>query len=145
MAGLHKHKWSYLVKYMPDHFGSNKWHPPNPSVTRRWVNVGELDRVTAVGAPDPSTGVLDLGKLGYEKLLGQGSLSKPLKLKVARASSSAVEKVKAAGGNVEVEFAAAEVEREKQKEGSEKAKADKSASRGSSASSSGSKGGKEQD
>ncbi|MDG6908124.1 MAG: uL15 family ribosomal protein [Nitrososphaerota archaeon] len=96
MAGLHKHKWSYTVKYMPDHFGSNKWHPPNRVVAERWLNLNQLGYLTATG------GAIDLTSLGYDKLLGQGEVHSALKVKVARASKSAVAKVKAAGGSVEV-------------------------------------------
>ncbi len=100
MAGLHKHKWSYMVKYAPDHFGSNKWHPPHPATTDRWVNVYELEKIAAAES------VVDLGAMGYDKLLGQGTISKALTVKVPRASASAIGKVKAAGGNVTVEFEA---------------------------------------
>jgi large subunit ribosomal protein L15 len=96
MAGLHKHKWSYTVKYAPDHFGSNKWHPPVQITTSRWINLCQLEALA------PSNNELDLVALGYDKLLGQGTLHKALKVKVARASESAVEKIKAAGGTIEV-------------------------------------------
>ena len=98
MAGLHKHKFSYMVKYDPEHFGSNKWHPPNPSVTIRWANVGDLMRIAG------NASEVDLGALGYDKLLGSGKVSKPFQVKVPRASASAKEKIEAAGGKVEVEF-----------------------------------------
>src|SRR5271157_332919 len=81
MAGLHKHKWSYMVKYAPDHFGSNKWHPPQPATTDRWINVYKLERIPA------TEGVVDLGTMGYDKLRGQGSISKALTVKVPRASA----------------------------------------------------------
>ncbi|MCL4517886.1 MAG: uL15 family ribosomal protein [Thaumarchaeota archaeon] len=96
MAGLHKHKWSYTVKYMPDHFGSNKWHPPNPSTTKRWVNLGALEKLSS---PD---GKIDLVGLGYDKLLGEGNVSAALQVRTLRASKSAIEKIKKAGGSVEV-------------------------------------------
>ena len=96
MAGLHKHKWSYTVKYAPDHFGSNKWRPPNYEPTERWINLFQL------GALAKSGNGIDLVALGYDKLLGQGTVSGPLKVKVNKASKSAIEKIKAAGGNVKV-------------------------------------------
>jgi len=98
MAGLHKHKWSFMVKYAPDHFGSNRWHPPHPTNTEKWLNVYDLDRMSNANLS------LDLGAMGYDKLLGQGTVSKALSVKVPRASASAVEKIKAAGGNITVEF-----------------------------------------
>lgn len=45
-------------------------------------------------------GVVDLGKLGYNKLLGSGKVTKKLKIKVDSASAGVVEKVKKAGGEV---------------------------------------------
>jgi len=96
MAGLHKHKWSYTVKYMPDHFGSNKWHPPNRVIAHRWINLNQLGKL-AVAVSE-----LDLAGLGYDKLLGQGEVHVALKVRVPRASSTAIEKIKAAGGSVEV-------------------------------------------
>ncbi|MDA4111132.1 MAG: 50S ribosomal protein L15 [Thaumarchaeota archaeon] len=96
MAGLHKHKWSYTVKYDPDHFGSNKWHPPNQVTTARWINLYQLDNLAQLGEQ------IDLVSMGYDKLLGQGSVHKALKVKARRASSSAIEKIKAAGGSIEV-------------------------------------------
>ena len=96
LAGLHKHKWSYTVKYAPDHFGSNIWHPPNQVTTSRWINLYQL------GSLAPSGDVIDLVALGYDKLLGQGTVTAPLKVKALRATGSAVEKIKAAGGSIEV-------------------------------------------
>jgi large subunit ribosomal protein L15 len=105
MAGLHKHKWSYTVKYAPDHFGSNKWHPPHPTETERWINLYQL------GALAKKSGDIDLVSMGYDKLLGQGSVGIALKVKARRASESAIEKIKAAGGSIEVlEVAEKEVE-----------------------------------
>lgn len=45
---------------------------------------------------------LDLGKLGYSKLLSQGEIKQKVKITVKAASKSAIEKVKAAGGEVAV-------------------------------------------
>ncbi len=45
--------------------------------------------------------LVDLKKLGYDKLLGSGRLSKKLKIIVPKAVPSAVEKIKAAGGVLE--------------------------------------------
>ena len=43
---------------------------------------------------------IDLGALGYTKLLGTGNTTLKLKVTVAKCSSRAVEKIKAAGGEV---------------------------------------------
>ena len=44
---------------------------------------------------------IDLGALGYTKLLGTGNTSLKLKITVAKCSPRAVEKIKAAGGEVD--------------------------------------------
>jgi large subunit ribosomal protein L15 len=44
--------------------------------------------------------VIDLEKLGYEKLLGSGVVAPKLKILVGCCSAQAAEKVKAAGGEV---------------------------------------------
>ena len=100
MAGMHKHKWSYTVKYAPDHFGHNKFAPPNRTVSHRWINVSDL---SAFAGSMKKGEIIDLGSMGYDKLLGQGTISTALSLKIPRASKSAIEKIKAAGGSVESE------------------------------------------
>ncbi len=43
---------------------------------------------------------LDLTELGYNKLLGEGKISRPLEIKVVNCSNSAQKKVESAGGSV---------------------------------------------
>ena len=52
--------------------------------------------------------VIDLEKLGYNKLLGGGKPSKKLKITVPYASKGAIEKVKGAGGEVITKSAGSE-------------------------------------
>ncbi len=105
-AGLHKHKWSWVVKYAPDYFGSHGFVPPSPNSTKRWLNVSQLDDLpTANGAiegdKDSGLPVIDLTALGVEKLLGGGSVKRAVVVKVRAATKSAVAKLEAAGGRVE--------------------------------------------
>lgn len=106
-AGLHKHKWSWVVKYAPDYFGSHGFVPPSPNNTTRWVNVSQLDDlptangVTAKGDKDSGLPVIDLTGLGVEKLLGGGSVKRAAIVKVRAATKSAVAKLEAVGGKVE--------------------------------------------
>lgn len=101
MAGMHKHKWSYTVKYAPDHFGHNEFRPPKGTVTKHWLNLDDLSRILENAPRDIQ--VLDLSALGYDKLLGEGTVSQALSLKIARASANAVEKIKGAGGSIELQ------------------------------------------
>lgn len=109
MAGLHKHKWSFTVKYAPDHFGHNAFQPPKRILTKKWANLADLPTLGM------SSKVLDLSAMGYDKLLGQGEVHEAFTIKVPRASSSAIEKIKAAGGSIEVENPASKVKSEGQK------------------------------
>jgi large subunit ribosomal protein L15 len=46
---------------------------------------------------------VNLGELGYDKLLGKGKINRPINITVAKASERAVSKVEAAGGSVSIE------------------------------------------
>ncbi len=46
--------------------------------------------------------VVDLGKIGYDKLLAKGKLSRPYKILCKEATENAVKKVEQAGGSVEI-------------------------------------------
>lgn len=117
MAGMHKHKWSYTVKYAPDHFGHDQFHPPVRIITNKWLNLGELQAI-ALKSGKQNGEVLDLGSLGYDKLLGQGKVEQALSVKVPRASARAVEKLKAAGGSIETEAKEPEEESKEKKKSS---------------------------
>ena len=94
-AGLLKHRWMYLVKNMPDHFGRHGFKRPK-SMTKRdkIINVGELEEKF------PGKKVINLTDEGFDKLLGGGMISSSLKITVNSASEKAVEKIKKQGGEV---------------------------------------------
>lgn len=94
-AGLHKHKYMHMLKYMPDHFGVHGFKRPQKVLKEtKAVNVGELEKKF------PGKKELDLSKEGYDKLLGGGILETKLKIKVNSASERAIKKVKEKGGEV---------------------------------------------
>jgi len=94
-AGLLKHRYMYMMKNMPDHFGRHGFKRP-PSIVKKvkTINVGELEELF------PSKKDIDLGKEGYSKLLGSGNIKTKLKIKVDSASSKAIEKIEGKGGEV---------------------------------------------
>ncbi len=106
-AGLHKHKWLSIVKYDPDHFGHHGFKRPQ-SVVRSKVtmNLSEVEQALPAlsrdGFAEEKEGkwTVDLTKMGVDKLLGSGRISKPITVKVAEASASAEKKLKAAGGKL---------------------------------------------
>jgi large subunit ribosomal protein L15 len=102
-AGLHKHKWQYALKYLPEHFGKDSMRPPLRKVERT-INVGELDdlyfRLNRSLPPKEGRAVLDLRRLGYTRLLGGGQVRGSYEVLIASASDRAKQKVEEAGGKV---------------------------------------------
>ncbi|RLG91027.1 MAG: 50S ribosomal protein L15 [Candidatus Hecatellales archaeon] len=106
MAGSHKHKWTYIVKYMPDYFGKRGFRCPTSRGELKTINLGELDelvdkltREKKVTFEDGKP-VIDLSELGYEKLLGEGKTTKPLIVKAKFYSRIAERKIQDAGGQL---------------------------------------------
>ncbi len=96
-AGLHKHKWSWTIKYEPDHFGRDPFRPPRYYLKpTHVVNVGDLDSL-AKGKS------VDLSSMGIQKLLGSGSVKGAYEVKVGSITKNAQAKIEAAGGKVALE------------------------------------------
>jgi large subunit ribosomal protein L15 len=70
------------------------------------MNVGDLEdlamKLSAEEGLEEREGLahLDLNRLGYNKLLGMGIVTKPFSIKVASYSESAARKVEEAGGKL---------------------------------------------
>jgi large subunit ribosomal protein L15 len=104
-AGLHKHKWSWMLKYEPDHFGRDDFVPPGYPKVERWMNVGDLDGSELAGTgekagKDPVE--LDLAAAGIQKLLGSGSVERAYNIRVPSFTKRAQSKVEEAGGKMSV-------------------------------------------
>jgi large subunit ribosomal protein L15 len=75
--------------------------------SRPELNVGELsyiiDRLAKCGLAEKDGEVysVNLGTLGYSKLLGAGNVDKAIRVTVLKATPKAIEKIEAAGGSVE--------------------------------------------
>ena len=101
-AGLLKHKWTWTVKYDPNHFGAKGFTPPNQKITKQWINIGQLDDFAASQANGKGKlHVIDLNKMGYDKLLGQGQVKGSFKIIVSECSGNAKTKIEEAGGSIE--------------------------------------------
>ena len=104
-AGLHKHKWTYVIKYEPDYFGKKGFTSPK-NLKRRVnvINVGVLDELAEKLSTEKEGKLfIDLESFSYTKLLGAGKVTKPLIVKAPSCSKSAAEKIREAGGQVLVE------------------------------------------
>jgi len=106
MAGLHKHKFKWMIKYDPDHFGRHGFTRHAMIRETRAINLEELvaclPEFEASGHAKRSDGGydVDLTAAGFDKLLGGGRLATALTIRVSAASEKAVAKVQEAGGKV---------------------------------------------
>jgi len=92
-AGLHKHKWSYVVKYEPEHFGKKGFTPLRKKEVKS-ISLKKLDEI----AREKNLEKVNVLELGYEKVLGEGKLSKPLTIEAKFFSKQALKKIEEAGG-----------------------------------------------
>jgi len=100
-AGKHKHFFMRTNKEEPDHFGHEQFHALRKSDVSRWVNLRDLNQLLGYAkSGEDGKAVLDLGELGYEKLLGSGRVEAVFTIKVKQASKSAIDKITEAGGEV---------------------------------------------
>jgi len=105
-AGRHKHGWTYVIKYEPEYFEKKGFTSLKERGRINVINVGELDelvdRLTVEGRLERKGEkiLLDLEKLGYNKLLGMGKVTKPMLVKVTSHSEAAVKKIEEAAGQI---------------------------------------------
>jgi len=104
-AGLHKHKWTYTVKYDPEHFGKHGFKRPPEIVKKiKAINLKELDQLVEKLIEDKLVEregdkiKINLLKLGYEKVLGSGKITKPLIIEAKFFSKQAIKKIEEAKG-----------------------------------------------
>jgi large subunit ribosomal protein L15 len=107
-AGLHKHKFMHMIKYMPDHFGGHGFKR-HPSLTKRKksINISEIgERLgefveMGIAKEEKDMITVDLSSIGVDKLLGRGSVRRKMTIIVPEASSKAESKIVEAGGAVQ--------------------------------------------
>ncbi len=108
MAGSGKRADSKKPSIWKDvhYFGKHGFVSKTPKAKINPVNIGyigqHIDNLVLKKLVSKENGVyvVDLEKIGYNKLLGDGRVSAKLRIKAQYASKSAIEKVKAAGGEV---------------------------------------------
>ena len=94
-AGLNKHRVMTRLKYMPGHWGMHGLNRhPGLRVVNSSINLGQVAEIAEGDS-------IDLSEMGFDKLLGRGSIDRALTIKVAEASAKAIQKVEAAGGSIE--------------------------------------------
>ena len=108
MAGTGKRADSKKPSIWKDknYFGKHGFVSKTPKIKINPVNINfieqHIDRLISNGLIKKEDGFysVELEKLGYNKLLGDGKVSVKFKIKTPFASEKAVEKVKEAGGEV---------------------------------------------
>lgn len=104
-AGLHKHKWSYTVKYAPEHFGKRGFKRPKGIVKRvESINLKELDQIAEslieqkLAEKEGDKIKINVSNLGFQKVLGSGKLTKPLIIEAKYFSKLAIKKLEKSNG-----------------------------------------------
>ena len=105
LGGSKKQKWTYVVKYMPDHFGRHGFH----SIHKRHVdviNVGDINDRIEGGKLRQKDGRYILDFNG--KVLAAGRIVHPIFVTADAFSKGAAEKIGKAGGAAVVRERASE-------------------------------------
>jgi len=106
MAGLHKHKFKWMIKYDPNHFGRHGFTRHAQPRETNSIDLEDLARRIAEfeaaghARKDNARIDVDLTAAGIHKLLGSGRVTMAMRITVAKASPTAVAKVSGAGGEV---------------------------------------------
>ncbi len=101
-AGLHKHKWSWMINKDPEHFGKHGFIRHSGTTNQvHAINVGELSVLVqgkVLEKDDKGKVILDLSAYGFDKLLGAGKIDFPISVKAAYITEIAKQKLEEAGG-----------------------------------------------
>lgn len=98
-AGSHKHRWTYIIKYEPDHFGKHGFSPINAKEDLSTINVGEIHSLADAGRLEKKGSMFVLEFDG--KVLGSGEITLPVSVKAISFSAGAKEKIEKASGKCE--------------------------------------------
>ncbi|MCE5213194.1 MAG: 50S ribosomal protein L15 [Methanobacterium sp.] len=109
MAGGHKHMWSWIVKYDPQHYGKYGFKRPQKTIYKfKPINLDfldeKLDELVSKGLASEENGkiVVDVTKMGYNKVLGKGKITRSVVIKSPKFSQSAIDKIEDAGGEASI-------------------------------------------
>jgi len=105
MAGSHKHKWTWILKYAPDYFGKHGFFRPNRRVYKA-INLKQLSELADVLEKSENVQkvnnmlLINLKSMGIEKVLGGGEVYKPLLVVAERWTEQASKKISNVGGKI---------------------------------------------
>jgi large subunit ribosomal protein L15 len=115
-VGFHKHKWIWVIKYAPNLYGKHGF--VSVQQIRKYrkmkvINVGELDELAKtllmknIAVKEADLIVIDTIQMGYDKVLGEGKVTLPLKVIAKEVTETAKKKIEEAGGTVVIVTSAA--------------------------------------
>lgn len=103
-GGSHKHKYSYITRYEPFHYGYKGFYSMKKK--EKAINLDDLQKIAEKdknrvnGRASHVIQVIDLNELGYTKLLSRGEIKEALSVRVKKCSAAAKEKLEKAGGKI---------------------------------------------
>ncbi len=107
-AGSHKHLWRKVITSDPRYFGKHGFkRPPMVKEETNAINIGELDErveeLLEAGLAEKKGDVIvvDVSNLDFDKVLGMGKVTHPLRVIAESFSKSAERKLEEAGGAAE--------------------------------------------
>jgi large subunit ribosomal protein L15 len=98
-AGSGKHRWTWILRYEPDHFGKSGFARPTAKAKLDFVSVDQIAQWAKSGKFEKKAGMASFTFEG--KVLGTGRIDVPVNVRAVAFSSSAKEKIEAAGGKTE--------------------------------------------
>lgn len=96
-AGLHKHKYTWTVKFDKEHFGKHGFVRVNKT-SGNSINLYEINRLALLEQLEKKNGLIHFEFDG--KILGSGKINFPIVIKALSWSKHAEEKIKQAGGQI---------------------------------------------
>ncbi|MEM1560034.1 MAG: uL15 family ribosomal protein [Ignisphaera sp.] len=107
-SGMHKHKWSWVIKYFRDWFGKKGFTPRG---SKHWEEMKIMDLrqlnefvekliQSSQAVYEGGKIVVNLSEVGITKVVGDGEIKHPVKVIVYKTTKSAKNKIEAAGGIV---------------------------------------------
>lgn len=99
-AGSHKHRWAWILKYEPDHFGRSGFVNKNAKPKLDATNISTIAS-QVLGGKLKKEGSMSVFEFDG-KILGAGELSMPVHVKALAFSESAKAKIEKAGGKIEL-------------------------------------------
>ena len=103
------HHWLKTTKYEPERYGKQGFKRPQKILKEKTtINLLELEEKTktlleeGIATKKENKIRIDLRKIGVNKLLGKGKVTKPLEIIVQEVSETALKKIEESGGTVEI-------------------------------------------